>query len=331
MQKKISLEDKILVAGSRGMVGSAITRLLKKKGYGKNNGKIYTPSRKELNYLNLIEVENWFEKFNSNIVIISAAKVGGILANSSQQADFILENLKIQTNLIETAWRFGVKRLLFLGSSCIYPKYSKQPIKEEYLLEGYLEKTNESYAIAKISGIKLCEALRSQYGFDAISLMPTNLYGTGDNYHPINSHVMPSLIRKFCLAKEQCLSSITCWGSGNVLREFLHVDDLASAALFSLEKWDPEKDSFSISESGEKLYFLNVGTGKDISIKDLAKKIAHATNYSGDIYWDKSKPDGTPRKLLNIEKILKLGWKPNISLEDGINQTIKEFKNKVNY
>ena len=329
MSNIISQEDKILIAGSRGMVGSSICRILKNKGYGWKKGTLFTPSRKELNYLNIIEVEDWFARYRPNLVIISAAKVGGILANSSQQADFILENLKIQTNLIETSWKYGVKRLLFLGSSCIYPKYSEQPIKEEYLLGGHLEKTNESYAIAKISGIKLCEALRTQYGFDAISLMPTNLYGTGDNYHPLNSHVMPSLIRKFCEAKEKSLPTVTCWGSGKVLREFLHVDDLASAALFVLEKWDPDIDSFFKSENTEKLYFLNVGTGKDLSIKNLAEKIAALTQYEGNIKWDITKPDGTPRKLLNIDKITKLGWIPKIKLEDGIRRTISEFRTNL--
>ena len=328
MDNKISISDKILIAGSRGMVGSAINRILIKKGYGnsQHNGKIFTPTRKELDYLNQNNIYEWFKTNNPNIVIIAAAKVGGIIANATNPADFILENLKIQTNLIETSWKFGVKRLLFLGSSCIYPKFAKQPIREEYLLNGNLEKTNESYAIAKISGMKLCEALRNQYGFDAISLMPTNLYGTGDNYDPLNSHVMPALIRKFCEASKNSSPTVSCWGSGKVMREFLHVDDLAHAAIFVLEKWDPDKQLFKNDDNGDKLFFLNVGTGKDISIKDLSEKIAKYTNFKGNILWDESKPDGTPRKLLNIERIKILGWEPKIDLDYGIKQTISEFK-----
>ena len=328
MDNKISFSDKILIAGSRGMVGSAINRILTKKGYGNSlyNGKIYTPTRKELDYLNQNNIYEWFQTNNPDIVIIAAAKVGGIIANATNPADFILENLKIQTNLIETSWKFGVKRLLFLGSSCIYPKFAKQPIREEYLLDGNLEKTNESYAIAKIAGMKLCEALRKQYGFDAISLMPTNLYGTGDNYDPLNSHVMPALIRKFCVASKNSSPTVSCWGSGKVMREFLHVDDLAYAAIFVLEKWDPEKQLFRNDDNGDQLFFLNVGTGKDISIKDLSEKIARYTNFKGNILWDESKPDGTPRKLLNIERIKGLGWEPKINLDYGIKQTISEFK-----
>ncbi len=221
--KKLSKQDKIFIAGSSGMVGSAIKKVLIKSNYGNKelNGNIYCPTRKDLNLLNFQDVKNWFNKFRPDIVIIAAAKVGGIYANKNKPYDFILENLKIQNNIIEVAWQTGVKRLLFLGSSCIYPKFAKQPIAEEYLLSGTLEKTNEFYAIAKIAGIKLCESLRKQYNFDAISLMPTNLYGPGDNYHPKNSHVLPALIRKFYEAKKNNLDTVTCWGSGKPLREFL--------------------------------------------------------------------------------------------------------------
>ena len=242
MIKKISLDDKFFVAGANGMVGSAVCRKLIEKGYGdhKLGGSLLMPSRQELNLLNLENVKNWFEFNKPNVVILAAAKVGGILANSIYPYDFLIENLKIQQNVIETAWLNGVKRFLFLGSSCIYPKYAKQPIKEEELLTGELEKTNECYAIAKISGIKLCESLRMQHDFDAISLMPTNLYGPKDNYDSQNSHVMAALIKKFCEAQNTNASQITCWGTGKPEREFMHVDDLAEACLFCLENWDPD-------------------------------------------------------------------------------------------
>ncbi len=332
MRKKITLKEKFLIAGANGMVGSSICRALKHSGYGNNEygGSLLTPSKSELNYLDLSELQIWFQKNKPTVVIMAAAKVGGILANSSKPADFILENLKIQNNLIETAWKFGTKRLLFLGSSCIYPKHSPQPIREEHLLEGYLEQTNEWYAIAKICGIKLCQALSIQYGFDAISLMPTNLYGTGDNYDIKNGHVLPSLIRKFAEAAEKSLPSVTCWGSGEVYREFLHVDDLSKAIIFSLEHWDPKDFSSPKDINGNPLYYLNIGTGKDITIKKLATKIAKATSYEGEILWDKSKPDGTPKKKLNIDRILKLGWSPTIDLDLGISRTVSEFLKKEN-
>ena len=236
MQKLISKDERFFIAGSNGMVGKAIVRALKNSGYGEkeNKGILLTPSRKELNLLNFRDVEKWFQKNKPTIVILAAAKVGGIFANNSQPADFILENLKIQTNVIEMAWKYNVKRFLFLGSSCIYPKFASQPISEESLLTGILEPTNQSYAIAKIAGIKLCESLREQHNFDAISLMPTNLYGPGDNYHPQNSHVMASLIRKFCLASKRDLPSVTCWGTGSPFREFMHVDYLGDAVIFVL-------------------------------------------------------------------------------------------------
>ena len=324
--KKISIEDKIFIAGARGMAGSAINKIFRNAGYGdKESGLILTPSRNELDLLDFNSVHQWFKKNKPNVVIIAAAKVGGIHANASMPMDFILENLKIQTNLIENSSIFGVKRLLFLGSSCIYPKFSQQPIVEEELLTGSLENTNEWYAIAKIAGIKLCEAMRIQNGFDAICLMPTNLYGPGDNYHPLNSHVFASLIRKFYEAKKNNEKIVKCWGSGNVFREFMHVDDLASAALFALENWDPNQSSSPRDKNGNPLIFLNVGTGKEITIKDLAKKIANKSQFKGEIFWDKTKPDGTFRKLLSIRRMKELGWSAKISLDDGIHQTFSQI------
>ena len=324
----INSQEKILLAGSSGMVGSSIYKALKKNGYGDKSlgGEIYTPKRLDLNLLNTIEVINWFKTKNPSIVIIAAAKVGGIYANFKNPADFILENLKIQTNIIEAAFKSNVKRLIFLGSSCIYPKLSKQPIKEEYLLEGQLEATNEYYAIAKIAGIKLCEALNLQYGFDAISLMPTNLYGPGDNYNYSDSHVLPSLIRKFWEAKKSGSNSVTCWGTGFPMREFLHVDDLANACLFALKKWNPKSNHAPIDDQGNPILVLNVGCGSDISIKDLANMISDEIGFKGQIIWDSSKPDGMMKKLLDINKISNLGWEPKIQLKEGIKKTILEFK-----
>tara|TARA_B100000963_G_scaffold120047_1_gene104601 strand:+ start:6145 stop:7128 length:984 start_codon:yes stop_codon:yes gene_type:complete len=326
--KKIVKNDKIFIAGANGMVGQAIKKSLKKAGYGskKYNGSFLTPSKKELDLLNYESVEKWFSKKKPTVVILAAAKVGGILANSSQPTEFILENLKIQNNVIELAWKFNVKRFLFLGSSCIYPKFAKQPIIEESLLTDSLEPTNQWYALAKIAGIKLCEALRKQYGFDAISLMPTNLYGPGDNYHPDNSHVMAALIKKFLDASKKSLDTVTLWGTGSPLREFMHVDDLGDAVVFVLENWDPDSKIAPLDNNNSPLLLLNVGTGKDISIKDLAKKISAITSYKGQIIWDKTKPDGTPRKLLNIEKIKQLGWEPKISLDNGIKKTLDLLK-----
>lgn len=328
MNKKIEKNDRIFIAGANGMVGKAIKRNLLKSGYGlsKNNGLLLTPSRQELDLLNFNEVENWFIRNKPTIVILAAAKVGGILANDSQPADFILQNLKIQNNVIENSWKANIKRFLFLGSSCIYPKFAKQPIKEESLLESGLEATNEWYAIAKIAGLKLCNALRMQYGFDAISLMPTNLYGPGDNYHPENSHVMAALIAKFSKASKESKSFVECWGSGTPLREFLHVDDLGDAAVFCLENWLPTSENSPKDENGIALNHLNVGTGKDISIKQLAEKIAEFCEYKGEIIWNKTKPDGTPKKQLDISKINQLGWYPNIELDDGIKKTISLYK-----
>ena len=305
----ITPADRIYVAGHRGMAGSAICRALQRAGYD----QLLTASRTELNLLDGPAVEAWFSERKPSVVVLAAAKVGGIEANSSYPADFLLQNLKIQTNVIETAWRSGVRRLLFLGSSCIYPKFAEQPIKEEALLSGPLEPTNEWYAIAKIAGIKLCQALRIQHGFDAISLMPTNLYGPGDNYHPINSHVLPALIRRFYEAKVANASSVTCWGTGSPLREFLHVDDLGNACVLALEKWSPAP--------GEPTYF-NVGTGIDLSIRELAEAVAIATGYQGAIQWDTTKPDGTPKKQLDVSRLAALGWQARIPLMEGLESTL---------
>ena len=314
------------------MAGSAICRSLIKNGYGRTNGgEILNPTRKELDFLDIKAIREFFDLNQPTVVIIAAAKVGGILANSKYPTQFLLDNLKIQNNLIEISWQTGVKRLLFLGSSCIYPKFVNQPIKEEYLLTGQLEETNQWYGIAKISGIKLCQALRKQYNFDAISLMPTNLYGPGDNYHPQNSHVMASFIRRFSEASINSSPSVTCWGTGKPLREFLHVDDLGDAVVFALENWDPNSRNAPKDNCNNSLTILNVGTGKDISIKDLAYKIANLCKYNGKIIWDLNKPDGTPRKLLNITKIKDLGWEPRISLDEGIKKSIESFKNEYNF
>jgi len=322
----ISKESKIFVAGHNGMVGKSILRSLMRNNY--NN--ILKVDRKELDLTDSVSVKNWFHNNKPEVVILAAAKVGGIYANSNFQTEFILENLKIQNNIIENSWKNGVNRFLFLGSSCIYPKLAKQPIDEEQLLTGELEQTNQSYAIAKISGIKLCEALRKQYNFDAICLMPTNLYGQGDNYHPLNSHVLPALIRRIYEAKLSNYKSIKCWGTGTPLREFLHVDDLGAACLFALEKWNPDHLKSPKKNNGEPLLFLNVGTGKDISIKKLTELISKSINFDGIVEWDTSKPDGTPRKLLNVENIKKLGWEPKITLENGIDLTIQDYIKNIN-
>ena len=309
----ITPSDRFAIFGARGLAGGAISRALARTGYDQQ----LTPSRAELNLLDPLAVEQWFSEHKPNVVVLAAAKVGGIHANNTYPADFLLENLKIQTHVIETAWRNGVQRLLFLGSSCIYPKFAEQPIKEEALLTGQFEPTNEWYAIAKIAGIKLCESLRQQHCFDAISLMPTNLYGPGDNYHSENSHVLPALIRRFHEAAQQPTSTVTCWGTGTPLREFLHADDLGEACVFALQQWQPGPEDPS---------FLNVGTGVDLSIRELAEAVAKATGYDGNIEWDTSKPDGTPKKQLDVSRLARLGWRARISLEDGLESTVASFR-----
>ena len=312
MTNLIDLADRIFVAGHRGMAGSAIVRRLSQAGYA----HLITANHDELDLRDAGATATWMERQRPDVVVLAAAKVGGIQANSTYPADFLLDNLKIQNNVIESAWRFGAKRLLFLGSSCIYPKFAPQPIQEESLLTGSLEPTNEWYAIAKITGIQLCRALRHQHGFDAISLMPTNLYGPGDNYHPTNSHVLPALIRRFHEAVRDSVPTVTCWGTGSPRREFLHVDDLADAAVFCLEHWQPAEDE---------LQFLNVGTGTDLPIRDLAGLVADAVGFRGTLNWDASKPDGTPRKLLDVSLLKALGWSATISLEEGLRATVNDY------
>lgn len=320
MSTLIDRSDRIFVAGHRGMAGSAIVRALVAAGYGskEHGGAIITVSRQQLDLLDAAAVERWFSFNHPSVVVLAAAKVGGIHANTTYPADFLIQNLKIQNNVIESAWRSGVRRLLFLGSSCIYPKFAEQPIREEALMTGSLEPTNEWYAIAKIAGIQLCRALRMQHGFDAISLMPTNLYGPGDNYHADNSHVMAALLRRFTLATRQSEPAVTCWGTGTPRREFLHVDDLASAAVFSLEKWDPSASAAPRDENGQPLQFLNVGTGIDLSICELAELVAEKCGYTGLIDWDSSRPDGTPRKRLDVRRLAELGWQASITLPCGV-------------
>ncbi len=304
--------DRIFVAGHRGMAGGAILRRLNAAGYH----RLLTASHRELDLSDPQATTAWFAAQRPDVVVLAAARVGGILANATYPADFLLDNLKIQQNVIENAWRHGCRRLLFLGSSCIYPKFAEQPIREESLLTGPLEPTNEWYAIAKITGIQLCRALRQQHGFDAFSLMPTNLYGPGDNYHPTNSHVLPALIRRFQEARESGASAVSCWGTGKVRREFLHVDDLADAVLFCLEHWQPTSDE---------LQHLNVGTGTDVTIEELAELVAQAVGYQGQIRWDTSKPDGTPRKLLDVSRLVSMGWQASIPLGQGLASTVSDY------
>ena len=303
----------VLRYSAPGMAGSAISRALDHAGYNQQ----LKPSQ-ELDLLDSLAVQAKLVEHQPTVVVLAAAKVV-YSANSSYPADFLLENLKIQTNVIETAWRSGVRRLLFLGSSCI-PKVRRSTIKEEALLTGSLEPTNEWYALAKIAGIKFCESLRQQYGFDAISLMPTNLYGPGDNYHITNSHVLPALIRRFHEAAEANVPTVTCWGTGSPMREFLHVHDLGDATVHALEMWKPDADE---------LPFINVGTGTEISIFELAMKIASACNYCGKIEWDHSKPDGTPRKLLDVERMRALGWSFRVLLPEGIRDTVASYRKEI--
>jgi len=312
----ITPTDRFAIFGAQGMAGSAISRALERCGYQQQ----LKPSRAHLDLLDPLAVQQWFNEHQPTVVVLAAAKVGGIHAIATYPADFLLENLKIQTHVIEMAWRSGVRRLLFLGSSCIYPKFAEQPIKEEALLTGPLESTNEWYANAKIAGIKLCEGMRQQHGFDAISLMPTNLYGPGDNYHPTNSHVLPALIRRFHEAAESKAESVTCWGSGSPLREFLHVDDLGEACVFALEHWSPIP--------GE-LNYINVGTGIDLSIRALAEAVAASTRFQGAIHWDSSQPDGTPKKQLDVSRLATLGWRAQIPLAEGLESTVEFFKKSL--
>jgi GDP-L-fucose synthase len=305
-------EDKIYIAGHRGMVGSAIKRKLEAGGF-KN---LVCKTSDELDLRNQSAVNEFFEKEKPDYVFLAAAKVGGILANDTFRADFIYENLMIETNIIHAAWKSGVKKLMFLGSSCIYPKMAPQPLKEEYLLTGLLEPTNEPYAIAKIAGIKLCDAYRAQYGCNFISVMPTNLYGSNDNYDLKNSHVLPAMIRKFHEAKLSHEPFVTIWGTGEPKREFLHVDDLADACVFLMGNYN---------EPG----LVNVGTGVDLSIHELAELIARIVGYSGGIKKDLAKPDGTPRKLTDVSKLKALGWLAKIHLEEGIRMVYGEYKKSV--
>ena len=321
-EKLIRFEDKIFVAGHKGMVGKAVCRNLLEKGY-KN---ILTCDKEFLDLSISSDVDEFFRENKPAAVVLCAAKVGGILANQKFPTEFILNNLLIQTNVIKSSWKFKVKRFLFLGSSCIYPKESKQPIKEEYLLDGALEPTNEYYAIAKIAGLKLCEALRKQYSFDAISLMPTNLYGTGDNYDLNNSHVLQALIKKFCDAKRNNYKNVTCWGNGSSLREFLHCDDLGDACVFILENISSEIFKKSSLTKSKQFNHINVGTGQDLTIKNLAKMISKEVSFEGDILWDLGKPNGTHQKKLDISLMTSLGWSHKISLKDGIKKTIEQYK-----
>ena len=305
---EIKPESKIYVAGHGGLVGSAIVRQLEREGFS----HIITHSRAELDLTDQMAVKGFFARERPDFVFLAAAKVGGILANSQYPADFIRDNLLIQTNVIDTAYRSGVKKLLFLGSSCIYPKHAPQPMKEEHLLTGPLEPTNEWYAVAKIAGIKMCQAYRRQYDFNAISLMPTNLYGPGDNFNLETSHVLPALIRKFHEAKERGDPQVVVWGSGKPRREFLHVDDLADASVFLMQNYDDEE-------------IINVGVGKDVFIAELAGLIRQVVGYAGEIEFDASKPDGTPRKLLNVDRLNALGWRAKVSLQDGIRETYQWY------
>jgi GDP-L-fucose synthase len=300
--------DKIYIAGHRGMVGSAILRKLDQEGYS----NIVSRTSKELDLRVQTDVDTFFEEEKPDYVILAAAKVGGIVSNNTYRADFMYDNLMIQSNIIHASYIHEVKKLLFLGSSCIYPRLAPQPLKEEYLLTGLLENTNEPYAIAKITGIKMCEAYRDQYGCNYISVMPTNLYGPNDNYDLKNSHVLPALIRKIHEAKMSNAPSVVIWGTGTPMREFLHADDLADACYFLIQNYN---------EPG----FVNIGVGEDIAIKDLAALIKKIVGYEGEIVHDLSKPDGTPRKLMDVSKLTGLGWKAKTSLEEGIKKVYEEY------
>ena len=308
---ELNSEARIYVAGHCGLVGSAIWRVLRRQGFTRLIGRTHG----ELDLLDSKAVGDFFENENPEFVFVAAARVGGIQANNTQPASFLYENLQIQNNLIDSASRTGVKKLLFLGSSCIYPRLAPQPMKEEYLLTGPLEPTNQWYAIAKIAGIKLCQAYRRQYGCDFICAMPTNMYGPNDNYDLQTSHVLPALIRKFHEAKMTNAPTITCWGTGAPFREFLYADDLAQACLFLMENYSDEQ-------------FINVGYGSDVTVRELAETIKIIIGFDGKIVWDKSKPDGTPRKLMDCSRLFALGWKPRITLEAGIRLAYKGFLNE---
>jgi len=303
---------KIFVAGHRGMVGSAIVRGLRENNFQ----NIITRGSSELDLRNQHAVDSFFQLEQPEYVFLAAAKVGGILANNLYRAEFLYDNLMIESNIIHAAYKYKTTKLLFLGSSCIYPKMAPQPLKEDYLLTGLLEPTNEPYAIAKITGIKLCEAYRDQYGCNFISAMPTNLYGQGDNYHPQNSHVIPGMIRRFHEAKLNHLDRVEIWGSGQPLREFLYVDDLAAACLFLMENYDGK-------------LFVNIGTGTDLSIKNLAELIKEVVGFEGSIDFDATKPDGTPRKLMDVTRLSEMGWQSTISLKEGLKKTYQFFKDEV--
>ena len=311
MSKKAIVLDhtsKVYVAGHRGMVGSAVVRALRQRGYS----SIVQRTHGELDLTNQRAVIDFFQQERPVAVIMAAAKVGGIQANSTRPAEFIRENLTIQDNVIDAAYKAGVSKFVFLGSSCIYPKFAPQPIKEEYLLTGPLEPTNEWYAIAKIAGVKMCQAYRRQYGFSAISLMPTNLYGQGDNFDLQNSHVLPALIRRFHDAKERGDPAVLIWGTGNPRREFLHVEDMADATVYLMETYDEEG-------------IVNVGWGEDVTVRELAELVARVTKFRGQLMFDPTKPDGTPRKLLDTSLLMSLGWKPKVTLRTGIEQTYDWF------
>ena len=304
--------SKIYVAGHTGMVGSAIVRELNKQGYE----NIITRSHSQLDLTNQLAVENFFKTERPEYVFLSAAKVGGIVANNTYPADFLYENMLIEMNVINSAFKNNCKKLEFLGSSCIYPKFAEQPITEDCLLTGSLEPTNEAYALAKISGLRYCQYLNKQYGTNYISVMPTNLYGPNDNYDLVNSHVLPALIRRFHEAKEQCQDSVTCWGDGTALREFLYVDDLANLCVFLMNNYN-EQDP------------VNAGSGEEISIKQLAELVADVVGYKGTILWDTTKPNGTPRKLLDLSKSKNIGWKYKTSLKTGIEITYHDFRKSI--
>ncbi len=304
----MEVHSRIFVAGHRGLAGSAIHRELERQGFS----QILVRTRQELDLSDTRAVDAFYAEARPEIVFIAAAKVGGIYANDTQPADFLHQNLQIQGNLINGAWKAGVRKLLFLGSSCIYPKQAPQPMKEEHLLTGSLEPTNQWYAVAKIAGIKLCQAFRRQHGCDFISVMPTNLYGPGDNYDPKNSHVLPALIRRFHEAKLSQAPTVHCWGTGSPLREFLYSDDLARASVHLMQNYSQEE-------------FINVGTGREISIRQLSETVARIVGYAGTIAWDPSKPDGSPRKLMDSSRLFALGWQPQVDFEEGIHIAHQDF------